>query len=265
MQLVLRGGPGKIRAAFTGGDGEALDPTSPTVTITRDSDGEEIETGTAAPDGEFSLNPADIPDVDLLRVMWEADNSAASDQEVGVVGGFLCPLEEISAAITAAGRPEPEAPTLRALREAAESVIEDACGVAFRPRYRRDVLDGRGSGQLLLSAPRPIRILSATVDGIDVASGVSLSVLGAERSSGWSTGLAIDIAYVHGWPVPPPQIRRAAARLARFLHESGDQRVGRFSEQGESFTATVAGIDGALTSLPEVNAAIEAYRYRSVG
>lgn len=259
MQLVLRNADSKIRTTFTGPDGEVATPTSPKVTIVRDSDGETIadaasatvESGGVA---SYTISAEDIPEVDRLTVAWSAADASAPNDVVEVVGGFLCSLEAID--------PDADPSDSRRLREQAELWLEDACGVAFRPRYERETIDARGSTSLLLSRPLVSAVLSASDDGtaIDVD---DLTVGEVVSQPSCFTGL-VDIAYAHGYAAPPEPIKRAVIKLAQFASSGDSDRVTRFAEDDQQFWLTVGGVGGAATSIPEVNAAIEAYGFASV-
>lgn len=259
MQLVLVNTPAKIRATFTGGDGEAVAPSSPTVTVVRDSDNEEIVSGDSADvvddKAVYTFNPADLPGVDRLEATF-TEGATSAVVEVEIVGGFLCSLEAIS---DASEQTDPE--ILRGLRETAERRLEDACGVAFRPRYARETLLGDGTTELLLRRPRPLSVIAATLDGDDVLAELSPTSGGTvTRSAGFPCGAELDIAYAHGWGSCPEPISQAAVKFAATLAENADDRIQRFREDDQEVWLTVPGTGGALTSIPEVNAAIEAYR-----
>lgn len=250
MQLILRSSAAKIRATFTGPDGEAVVPTNPTVTITRDSDGVEIAT-TAAATSEgggvvsYTLDSADAPDVDLLHASWSANDAGAPDADVGVVGGFLCSLEAIAEVIQAGGG-QWSVEMLRAKREQAERKLEDACGVAFRPTYARETITGRR-----LSRRRPLRVLS--VDG-------EASVLSFDLGGTLSSYTDGTVAYVHGYPAPPEPISRACVKLAaHYIEGAGDDRINRFREDDQEVWLSMPGAGGE-TGIPEVDQAIRSYR-----
>jgi hypothetical protein len=273
VELILASSAAKIRATFTGPDGEATEPTNPTVTIVRDSDGEEVVSAQAATDEgsgvvSYELEAKDIPTVDLLQASWSAEDASAADTEVGVVGGFLCTLEEISAAVEAAGGAEPDTLTLREKREEAEGKLEDACRVAFRPSYAREMLCGQGKRRLLLGRPRPTAILTATLDGSDIAAELALGKGGTvERESCFPIGSELEITYIHGWPVPPEPITRAAIQLAAAYVQAtgGSDGITRFREDDQEIWLSVPGVNGAETGIPDVDQAIRDYRYPVVG
>lgn len=260
MQLVLRGADSKIRATFTDPDGAASIPTNPKVTITRDSDGAAIVTAASCTDETegvvgYTISGDDIPEVDLLTASWTADDASAPDSEVEVVGGFLCSLEAIN--------PDGTASSNRRLREQAELWIEDACGCAFRPRYKRDTVITGGTYDLLPERPFPQELFSLTIDGTDVDL-ADVTVDGIiSRTAGFCG--TVSYAYSHGFKSPPEAISRATIKLAQWAASGSSDRITRFSEDQQEFYLTVGGVGGALTSVPEVNAAIEQYRIATVG
>lgn len=251
MQLVLRGSAANIRTDYIDGDGDATAPASPTVTIVRDSDGETIEDGSAATvDGDgarFTLDPATIAEVDLLRVGWGGVGATAPDQLVGVVGGFLCSLEAISG------------DDARAVREQAEEWIEHSCGCAFRPSYRREQIRV-SSREVLPSQPLVTEILSAAIDDIEV----DVDLTDGAVTLPYATCGLLDVAYVHGYEVTPEPIRRAVVKLAEHIAAGGDNRISRFREDSQEVWLAMPGVTGE-TGIPEVDTAISQYRFRSIG
>lgn len=268
MQSVLKGSAGKIRAVFTDSDGAAASPTAPKVTITRDSDGAAVATAAAATNEgggvvSFTLTAGSVADVDLLHVAWSASAGSAAAAEVAVVDGFLCSLEDISLRLEANVVPPPA--DLRALREVAERRIEDACGVAFRPSYRRERMVGDGAPSLLLSSPRPTRIISASIDGgDDIAADTQLDGGAAIYAAGWTSGATVDIAYAHGYATPPEPISRATIALARHLvledPSNVFDRATSYTTEEATYSLVTPGVRGMETPIPEVNAVINAYR-----
>ena len=266
MQLMLRNSQAKIRTTFVGLDGEATDPTNPRVTVTRDSTGDVVadeqpatlESGEGTGIVSYTLDPIDT--VDLLRVEWSADDASAPDMQVSVVGAHLCTLEQLQAKL--GGQLEPY--ELRALREAVERRLEDACGVAFRPSYHREQLPGDGTNELLLSRPRPLTILSATLDGQNVLGHVGLTIGGTVTGVTFPRGRTLDIAYVHGWPMTPEPVRDAALELAAQTFAGAGERVSRFREDEHEVWFTLPG-NGRTTGIPMVDQVISDYGYPVVG
>lgn len=271
--MILRNTSATISATLTI-DGAEADPSPDTATVSVSrEDGTELVAETAAADGgtgafTYQLTPAETVQVDELRAEWKM--SVGGEEQIlttyhSVVGGFLCSLSAISEAVVVGGRSAPSTEELRARRSEVERLLEDACGVAFRPRYARDTLRGEGCSELLLRHPKARQVLAASIAGEDLDVD-ELELVGdfVRRSAGWTRDSVISLAYEHGWERPPEPITRAAIALASFYFENSSDRVSRFREDDQEVWLTVAGIGSAETSIPEVNQAIHAYRFPSI-
>lgn len=274
--MILRKAPAKIGVTVTDADGVEIDPEESaepavTVTVVQDSDGETIveeQAATYVSGGlyTYELSPADLPGVELLRASWEvADDGGTFETVVEVVGGWLCTLEEIQAAFAGAATAKTMA-QLTTGRMIAEALLEDECGVAFRPRYARETLEG-GVSEVLLGNPRPLRLISVT-DADDVAldlDEITLARVGTmKRDTPFPAG-DLEVVYEHGWERPPAGAARAAAQLARFAiaerPSNLDDRATSYTTDLATYTLITPGLRGAVTSLPEVNAFISRYGY----
>jgi hypothetical protein len=279
MERILRDTQAEVRVTVTNKLGEAANATGAVkVTITRDSDGSVIvnDQNASSVSGvaggyAYTLAPANIPEADLLTAVWKATIESQADQlfttEIEVVGGQLCSLEAITAAL-GSGTSADNA-KLREARAYAERVLEDACGVAFRPRYAREVRDGDGSTSLMLYRRRPLQLISVSVGGTALTSSeladVELSSSGLlYRAGAWASGFEnLDFAYIHGYRSPPEPVSRAAVKLARsFIVKSPsnfDERATSVTTDEAHYSLVTPGVRGAHTSIPEVNRVIEEY------
>ncbi len=280
MDRVLQNTKSEIRVTLIS-EGVAVAPSTGTVTvtITRDSDGTAVVTGAAAPAAApaetgvyaYSLTPANLAELDILKAVWSATINGAVQSfttYVEVVGGWLTSLKAITDSL-----PSGTTATTARLVEArnfAETFLEDECGVAFRPRYRKETLDGSGNTELLLSSPRPQRLLTSTVNGTAISdlSTITLSPTGTLYNLGyWSDARArnVAVAYVHGHQAPPEPISRAATKLARHYLVANpsdyDERATSITTDEAAYSMVTAGVRGQMTSIPEVNTAIAQYRY----
>jgi len=284
MERLLRATRQEIRGVTLGADGAAAKADSaPAVAIVRDSDGAEAATGTATPIDEasgsygFTLTPAQIPEVDLLRATWTAAIDSVASQKFTttheIVGGFMCSLEQIES-----GLPKGVSPStaeLRTARDWAEGWLEHECGVAFRPRYGSERLNGDGRTDLFLRRPKVLSVLAASVDGEDLDAETLEAVIVEPdgtlyRQNGWSCGRRnVAVSYVHGYEQVPEAGMRAAIKLAKFLltpdPSNRDERATRIDTEEASYSLVTAGVRGAIFSLPEVNAFVSEYSYPSVG
>lgn len=269
---LLRGVAATLRLP---GPGE--DPTvftkPPKVTVTRDSDGTVIlkeQLTTEHGEGEdiyFTVDVpgSDIPEVDLLTAVW-ADGTSTYTTHADVVGGFVTSLKAIKDKLDE----EATAEELAAKREIALGSIEEACGVAFRPRYQRDVLDGNGEPGLMLSQPRPLKILSVKVGGEPVElSEVSIDPAGIAIAAGyWPSGEAnVEIIYIHGFETlraAELPVRDLAAYLLTQSPTDWSERATGMSNEMGSYSFVTPGVRGAVFPLPSVNAFVEEHRYSTV-
>jgi hypothetical protein len=257
-------------------------PTGDVAVAIEHEDGTALRTESVTPDGDtatLTLTAADTAALDLLRFEWTAtlDGEAqVFESWVEVVGGFLFSVADLRK--LAPFRPEDGEDytdaDLEAARTAAEAALEDACGVAFVPRYARERLDGAPRGDLLLGHPRVLAVRSVTVNGAALdADALALVEPLAEgtlyRPAGWSCGRrAVEVVYEHGHRFTPPRVSRAAMLLARHvLVESPlDDRASSVTNSDGTFQVFVtAGVRGAVFSLPEANAVVEAYGYPTDG
>jgi hypothetical protein len=188
-----------------------------------------------------------------------------------IVGGSICSLAAIRKAMPADSTAVDE-DDLYTARQYAEAFLEDACGVAFRPRYGHDVLDGGGGIDLMLTRPRPLVLRSVKVNGsaADLTS-VKLYPSGKlYRPSGWWPGrMNVDVIYEHGYQVVPPAVAKAAAKLGRWaLLEDPtnlDERATSITTGDASYALVTPGVQGAMTALPEVNTVIRQYQAMVMG
>lgn len=256
MELIGRNLVGRVRATFTGVDGEAVAPTNPRITITRDSDGAKVADNQEA-SLEGNVAYYDVPpqdEVDLLHCVWtgtvDGDPITVKTRSE-VVGGFLCPLE---------GLPGDTPQEQRQNRTEAERKLEDAANVAFRPRYAKEVHFADGTNFYLLRRNMPQRVFSVEVDGVPQDAGMyelqdSTLVLRYTPQK----GTAIAVAYEHGYPTPPEPVGKAVVKLANYLTENSDDRITRFREDDQEIFFALPG--SGSTALPEVNQVIRDYGF----
>jgi hypothetical protein len=155
--------------------------------------------------------------------------------------------------------------------------FERICGVAFLPKLYVEYLSGDGTATMLLSAhnplaesaPRPVEMYAVTVDGTALTATELASVYadtgGLTHYVGgpWSTASPHNIKakYYAGWSVVPFDIKRAALIVAvnELPPDNISDRVTSFSDGSANYQMVTAGVRGAATSLPEVNAILQRY------
>jgi hypothetical protein len=243
--------------------------STPKVTVTRDSDGtailiegEATEAG-AEPDIYFTvdLDGSDIPTPDLLTAVW-TDGASSYTTIAEVVGDFACSLKSIEAKFNGTTTED-----VATMREIATRSIEDACSLAFRPRYARELRDGTGSTELALSHSPVRRIVAVTVDGVAVElTEVEIDSAGfLLLPSGWAEGRAnVEITYIHGYESFPTATLPVRDLAAYLLTPSPTDWHARATAQtgpdGISYTLVTAGVRGASFPLPSVNAFVDENR-----
>jgi hypothetical protein len=273
MQRIARKAPGTLRVTVIGPDGAAADAdANPTVTVVRDSDGSTLAHGAIVKPADTTgiyTTTVTCPEADLLTATWAAEidgDDVELEVQTEVVGGFLCSLEDAEASLDSSRTTE----QLTEARRWAEEILEQACNVAFRPRYARETFDGDGSTDLLVPDPGLIEVLTAEIAGVAVTDFVVDPSGLIYREAGWRCGRRnIELTYLHGFSTPPEDVRRAAVRLARHYlvpdPTDYDERSSSLSTEFGTYVFTTPGVRGAETSLPEVNAVIQRYRYPQVG
>lgn len=275
---VLQGTAGKLRFEIEL-DGEPVNLSDPpAVTITRDSSGEEIVSAAPAEpvDGEdgvfsYTLDPADTAEVELLHIVASTDQADATfsiNFDAEIVGGFIASV----AAITRNFDTDALVATIVETREIATRSLEDAAGVAFRPRYFREVLDGSGGRELLVTKRHLLRLITANLDDEDLGlDDLVLAAVGTiTRPNGIWTGSSnnVELAYAHGHVAFPPAALPVIDLTRWLLTEAPsdyDQRATSISTGEATYSLITAGIRGNLFPLPSVNAFVQQYGFVSVG
>jgi hypothetical protein len=274
LERIQRGLAATITTTITV-DGVATNPSpdAATVEIVRDDGTVLVTGGTAASDtgtGRFSytLSPTLTADLDLLTAYWTVTIGTYEQTfttQVEIVGGYLFSIPEAKAT-----KPLDQAAyttdLIVAARTEAERQLEDACGVAFVPRYIRETVDGTGGYDLMLARRRLRTVRTGTVDGtaLTVSELADLEYAGTGRLRSpnvWAYGSEISVAYEHGYDYPPAGAGRAALRLAKhFLIDSPvDDRALRMDMEGGSYVMATPGLRGARFGIPEVDAFVDSF------
>lgn len=254
-------------------NGVATDPVpdTATVTITRD-DGTAIVTGAAtsqgAGPGEFTytLSPAQTATLDILTVAWTATIAGFAQtvtDTVEVVGGFLFSLAQARALPPLNDTTTYPTSKIAEYRTLAEQAFEDACGVAFVPRYRRQTFYSHTARSSVSLSPQVRVFRSAESDGTTlVATDVDLDPVGVAYY-GWS-GQG-SIAYEHGYDRPPEPVSRAVLLLAKTWLVKGplDDRTTQMATEDGPINIAVPGLRGSYFGIPSVDAAVEQYGIRA--
>lgn len=278
---LLRGAAGTLRFPEHDGDPVEFDEL-PAVAVVRHSDGSAVETGPVTKEGEgndafyaASVDSTATAEVDLLVATWEGkvgDVASSYTTYAEVVGGFLTSLKAIEKKYDE--RTPPAAGDLAAAREQATTSVEGACGVAFRPRYAKETLDGTGTGTVMLSHPQLLRVLAVSVAG-EALSPEGVAGLHVDRagflvtSSIWPEGQGnIEVAYVHGYEVYPAAdlpVRDLAAYLLTDSPSDFNQRATSYTTGDVTYSLITPGLRGQSFPVPSVNAFVQNHEFVSVG
>jgi hypothetical protein len=254
-------------------DGSAVDPGSVTVTVTG-ADGTAVASGAASGTGTaartYNLTTTHTALLDRLTVTWASSLKGTQTSYVEVVGGFLFSIAEFRALGSAyANTTNYPTSTVADMRTTVEQALEDACGVAFVPRYELETLNGVTGGLLPVTWAKVRAIRTVTVDTVagTVADYVALREGMIYGSAYWSAGYGnVTVGYEHGHSTPPMRIKRAALILAKrwITPGSADDRAINVSNETGTYALFQAGVRGHLFDVPEVQAAVDQYNL-SVG
>lgn len=277
MQRIVQGLSATLSHTFYV-DGVATNPSpdAATVTITRD-DGTAVVTAAAATEAgtgivSYTVTPTHTALLDTWEVAWTATFGALPQtftDIVEVAGGVLFtlaqaralkPLDSLTAYTTA---------QIAEARTMVETALEDACGVAFVPRYAKSTFSGSGTSTMLLP-PRVRAIRSASNEGVAVSAPYlatmrMLSTGELYYPSIWGAGFAnYEIAYEWGYDAPPPRVSQAALLWAKAWLTKGpiDERWTSMTSEDGTYALSTPGMRGANSGLPEVDQTIHEYSLR---
>jgi hypothetical protein len=274
MQRIVQGLSATLSHTFYV-DGIATDPSpdAASVTITRDDGIELVTAGVAVNAGvgvaSYTLTPLHTVELDVLTVAWTATVGGQSQvftDIVEVVGGNLFTIAQARALSPLNDTTKYPTAAIVDARTMVESSLEDACGVAFVPRYDRRVFSGWGTSTLLLP-PRTRRIRSVSVAGVPLgAPAVSTMLLMPTGElyypSAFGRGVAnLEIAFEHGYDYPPPRVSQAALLWCKNFLVKGpvDDRMTSIVSEDGTFALSTPGMRGAMVGIPEVDAVIQQY------
>lgn len=221
---VVKGTAVKVYASF------AAAVSSVTVRAER-ADGTEVvaETAAASEGGglySLTLTGEHTAELDLATVTFDA--TAPAEQRtvtVEICGGRLFTLAHARQRKPLNDTTKYTDAQLEQARIAAEDELEDACGYAFVPRFRRERVYYDGLPTVRLAMRNVRRVRAIAVDGVELTrvelAGVQFTGPRTLRRAG-AFGRIADVAYEHGLDRPPGDGVNIAIKLAKhFLVESG--------------------------------------------
>jgi hypothetical protein len=251
--------------------GVIADPGTVTIGITRDDGTVLVPAGTAtvgagAAQRTFALTTAHTSVLDLLTATWTTSLLGVDTSMVEIVGDFLFSIAQARALDPLGDTARYTTQMITDARTLAETALEDACGVAFVPRYRRESFSGIGMTQTMLGMPRVTASRSLQLDGSDVTDLSTVVPIGSGTiyyPAGFTRGFGnYTVAYEHGWQSPPPRVTNAALLLARrYLVDSpvSDRATSLTTDDGTTQFLVTAGVRQAVFDIPEANAVVAQY------
>lgn len=286
LTRVLRTAAATIEHTFVVGETPTDSSTTVTVAVT-DANGTAVQSGDATSAGAgtgrytVALTPQAL--LGLLTVTWTATIAAAvvaEVDEVEIVGGRLFTVAEGRASdpiLSSTGKYTTEALTVALLET--EQELEEITDRSFFPRYRREVLDGTGTGELLLPgndlrAVRAVRVaprLDGTFTAFTAAELAALAItpdntLLRADGAAWTEGRRnVVVEYEVGLARPPADLVRAAKNRFRSwcnVTRSGvpDRALSYTTAEGTSYRLDQPG--AYKTGIPDVDAVYGRYSKR---
>jgi hypothetical protein len=222
VQRVLRDTRAQPKVTFYVGTTATDADAAVTVDIFR-ADGSIFATDAAttgpSPTGTYTYTLAPQSVLERFQLVWEGTFGGVVQRQtsfVEIVGGYYVALADLLALQGLSGMTPAK---LAESRQWFEDKAETFCGVAFVPRYAREVLDGSGTRVLELKHPRPRSpLISVKFDGV------------AQTTTTWdvydagyivaplsfpSGNRNIEIIYEHGFDGPDSDMRQAALTAIR--------------------------------------------------
>jgi hypothetical protein len=240
--------------------GAPVDPGTVTVGVTRADGTVLLAPGTATAGATTNPRTFNLTAVNTLTSYVE------------VVGGFLFNTLDARAAAPLNDTTKYPQARLEAMRIRVEQALEEACGVAFVPRYERERITEHTpwrTHDLQLRWPKVRAIRDATLNGTALTSTELAEVVPAGSffyySAGWGASGRSDIwvGYEHGYDFTPARVSQAAILLAKawlVAGPIGDRTTSMSTEDG-TFTLATPGLRGSTFGIPEVDAVVEQYGF----
>lgn len=287
LTRVPRTSRGLLEHVFYDLDGETpAEVTGPVTVAVTDANGTSVASGnaTAAGPGRYVFTLPGQAALASLTAAWTGvlDGTTVVELEpVEVCGAHLFGLAEARASDSSlADATKYPAAALAAARLVVEVELEEICARAFTPRYRRVVLDGTGTAELILDDHEVRRVLAVKVapraDGTftplttDQRAALVIApdrVLRRVDGAVWTEGRGnVVVEYEHGLTAPPADLVRAALVRFRSVLNIGRTNV---PDRAKSFTTTdgttyrVTLPDAYRTGIPFVDGVYSRYSLRA--
>lgn len=295
-QRIVRGAAAVLTIALPDQNGEPRAPLGPVTVEVVASDG----TVTVAAGAVTSLNDDnslsfDLPAsatgaLDVLTVTWTEAGGTVIDQRIEVVGGHYFTIFDVRATDKVLRAENavvkyPDEDILR-VRQKVAVEMERITGRSFVPRFRYDTERSPGGGRsnntaLGLSQVDVRDIRWVKVNGVTYAQtywelapggqlyfGSGIGFLPEQIANGPRRGnlpILIQAGYEYGVDAPPDDLKAAMiTRVRSFLlgeNVTGvPDRATSMSADGNTYSLSTPGIDGAMTGIPSVDEVYSGYR-----
>ena len=282
MSELVVGTAGTIEALFAD-DEDPVDATGDVTVTVSDAFGTEIVAATTATNTDVGTYTVDIPAQTTpmsLTGTWTGTFSGSTRTTTTLTalnGRHLVTIAELRARKSLANLDHYPIEMLRRARTQFAAMAARHIGCPLVPTYL--TVTASGTGSAFLEVPRnTTSVVEAAIDDVAVTDTITVTPNGyaAElEESTWTYAEPVVVGVVAGFDPTPPELVDAAAawvewRVGRDRAGMVDPRATSITgEQGTYRLSTPGGSTGrgapTLTGLPEVDAALNVYRYVSVG
>lgn len=273
MDRIQQNQPAVLTATWER-DGEQVDPGEPVVVTITGVDGTSIlqavpTDGSPGVSRSISLTPAQTSTLNSWTLVWTAPDGSELTTYAEVVGDFLFTINRMRQRTPLQDTNMYPDETLLYYRTLAEMALEDACGVAFVPRYSYEEAFIAMYGVLSTSRRRinNVRMIWTSTDigpqplptlkGLRIMTGTHIFM--PTLWNWWSR--PIFVGYEHGYPFPPPRVSRAAIELARrwVVESPWDERMTGFRTRDGGQLDILTASKSDPFDIPEVAAVSDFY------
>jgi hypothetical protein len=276
-ERVVRGAVATLTVELADGNGDPVTVDGVTVEVVRDADATVFVASTAATDLHGGVWGVDLPAQTVLGALtatWTVGDSTMTTTAEIVGARLFTPAELRRSDPSLADATKVTAADIADVTAEVEDEFARICGVSFIPRGAVEVLSPRPwwyetpFRHLLVHPKVNVDTVAAVVDNTDIP--VEVTPAG-EVTVPWpwqQRRHPVHVAYEHGWPTVPADVRRAALLRARHRVNSvrsgvPDRATSFASSDGGTFTLTTAGRGGSETGIPDVDAVLRRYDMRT--
>lgn len=274
---IVTGAPATIAGELVNQDGDPITTSAPVTVGVVDLAGAVVlppGTATATPTTAPTVRTVELPpaaQVGLYVATW-TDGTSSSTTIVEVAGRHYAGPRAIRASDPSLSDPAsyPDARLVQA-RRAVEDEFERVIGYALVPRAGLHEVRVDHCSALVLPHLEVRSIVSATLDGDSILPDVDLDPeTGVVTFSGQSATGLLRIVYTHGLDRPSGEALEAFFTRARdVLHRDNrglsDRTTTFTSDVGGTYALAVAGRNGSMTGIPDVDVVLRGLARRTPG